>query len=116
MSDSLNMDAAQTNYSIGQDRSWEKEVVLDSAGSSVWVIIPEKTRLISVTVSFAGGAEGKVQTSTDLVDVVKNGFPVAVDWPFGYVSGNRTEVTKVVSAIRAVQRLSGTMTMTLRAQ
>lgn len=109
------MVATQTDYSIGQERSYEKEVNLNSAGNSDWIAIPERIRHISVTVSFVG-ATGKIQTTTDPVDTIRNGTPVAIDWPFGIVSTNQTNVCKPCSGIRAVQVGAGTMKITLRAQ
>ena len=110
------MNAAQTEYSIGQDRSWEYEINMDTPGNSEWVIIPEKIRLISVTISFQGGASGKMQTSTDKVDTIKTGSPVSIDWPFGEVNTNQTKVCKPCSGIRAVQINTGIVKITLRAQ
>lgn len=112
----IKMNASQTGYSIGQDRSFEIEINLTSAGNSEWIIIPEKIRFISVTVSFTGGATGKIQTTTDKVDTIRNGSPIAIDWRFGEVTNNRTEVCKPVSGLRAVQIESGTMKVTIRAQ
>lgn len=111
---SQDMNAAQVNYSIGQDRSWEKEIILKSVSNSEWVIIPEKIKIIDVTVSFTGGASGKIQTSTDLVDTVKNGSPVAIDWPFGTVNTDQSKSCKPVTAMRAVQETSGEMKLTMR--
>lgn len=110
------MQAAQTGYSLGQDRSWEFEINLSAAGFSEWVIIPEKIKGISVTASFTGGASGKVQTSTDPVAVVKTGSPIAIDWPFGEVDINMSKSCRPVSGMRAVQIGTGTMKLTLRAQ
>lgn len=110
------MQAAQTGYSIGQDRSWEFEVNLEAAGESEWIIIPEKIKIISVTVSFTGGASGKVQTTTDRVDVVVNGSPVPIDWPFGVIDVNVSKSCRPVSGMRAVQVGTGTMKLTVRAQ
>jgi hypothetical protein len=109
------MNTAQTFYSIGQDRSWEKEIILNTLGESKWIIIPEKIKVIDVTVSFSGGASGKMQTTTDLVDRIKNGSPVIIDWPFGIVNSNISKSCKPVSAMRAVQASAGIMKITMRA-
>ena len=110
------MGATQTDYSIGQERSYEYEINLDAPGNSDWIIIPERVRHISVTVTFESGATGKIQTTTDRVDTIRNGNPVAIDWPFGIVSTNQTKVCRPCSGIRAVQVGAGTMKVTLRAQ
>ena len=112
----MKMNATQTDYSIGQDRSWESELNLSAPGNSEWVIIPEKIQKISVTVSFTGGATGKIQTTTAKVDTILNGSPVVIDWPFGTVSTNQSKVCMPVSGMRAVQIGSGTMKVTMRAQ
>jgi hypothetical protein len=108
------MNAAQVDYSIGQDRSWEKQIILKAVSISDWIIIPEKIKIIDVTVSFTGGASGKIQTSTDLVDTVKNGSPVPIDWPFGTVSSDQSRSCKPVTAMRAVQEAAGEMKLTMR--
>ena len=109
------MVATQTDYSIGQERSYEAEINLNAAGNSDWIIIPERIKFISVTVSFTG-ATGKIQTTTDKVNTIINGSPVAIDWPFGTISTNQTKVCRPCSGIRAVQVGAGTMKVTLRAQ
>lgn len=110
------MNTSQTGYSIGQARSWEDEINLDSPGESEWIIIPEKINIITVTISFSAGASGKVQISTDKIDTIENGIPIAVDWPFGVVSTNQSKSCRPVAGMRAVQVGTGTMKMTLRAQ
>jgi len=110
------MNATQTDYSLGQDRAWEKKIELSSPGESEWIIIPEKVKFIPVTVSFTGGATGKMQTSTDLVYDIKTGSPVPIDWPYGLVAINQTKVCLPVAGMRAVQVGTGTMKVTMRAQ
>lgn len=110
------MNTSQTGYSIGQARSWEYEINLNSPGESEWIIIPEKINTIDVTISFTGGATGKMQTSTDKVDIIENGSPVPIDWDFGIISDNRSEGCDPVAGIRAVQIAAGTMRVSIRAQ
>jgi len=70
-----------------------------------------------VTVSFTGGATGKVQTTTDPLGTVKNGTPDPVDWSIGTVaSTTQDSLNGAVTAFRAVQESAGTMKMTARAQ
>ena len=110
------LQVAQTKYSRGEPRAWEVEINLDTSGNSDWVIIPEQISTISVTVSFEGGATGKIQTTTDLVYIIRTQIPTPIDWPFGEVNNNRIEVCDAISGLRAVQRKDGKMKITLRAQ
>lgn len=96
--------------------SFEGEITLIAPGVSDWILIPDKIQNVSITLSFTAGASGKVQTTTDEVWTVKTGVPIAVDWPFGEVGNNRTEICNPVSGIRAVQIETGTMKVTLRGQ
>lgn len=113
---SEDMNVSQTGYSIGQDRSFEKEIELSAPGNSNWINIPEKIFGISVTISFTGGASGKIQTSTDLIYTIQTGTPVPVDWPFGVVSETISKRCRPVSGMRAVQVAAGTMKVTMRGQ
>ena len=107
----------QAQILSGDERmpAWEIEVNLSAAGNSDWYLIPDKVDNISVTVSFTGGATGKVQTCTDKVDVIKNGTPVPVDWPFGLVAITTQKACWPPSGIRAVQVGAGTMKLSIRA-
>lgn len=110
------MNVAQTGYSLGEQRGWEFELTLNSPGMSDWIIIPEKINNISVTLDFSGGSSGYVQTTTNRVDTVLNGSPVAIDWPFGIINVKQSEKCKPATAIRAVQVNSGQLSMSVRSQ
>ena len=111
-----NLQVAKTEYSRGEPRAFEIEINLDAPGFSEWVIIPEQIDIISVTVSFTGGATGKMQTTTDLVYTIKTGSPTAEDWPYGEISVSVTKTCKPCSGMRAAMSGSGTMRVTIRAQ
>ena len=96
--------------------AWEHEISLIAPGNSAWVLIPDQINRIDVTLSFTGGSSGKMQTTTEKIDTIKNGLPIAIDWPFGSIDVSRSESCKPVSAIRAVQEAAGTMKVTIRAQ
>lgn len=112
----INLQVAKTEYSRGEPRKWEREIVLDTPGESEWIIIPEQVDIISITVSFTGGATGKIQTTTERVYIVKTGSPLAEDWSYGVVSVSFTKTCKPCSAIRAVMIHSGTMKITIISQ
>lgn len=110
------MDVAQVNTGYQQEVSFQKEIELTAIGISDWIIIPDQIQLISVTVSFSGGAAGKMQTTTNLVHIVKTGNPVPIDWDFGVISEARSERCKPVTAMRAEQTSPGVMSVSMRAQ
>lgn len=111
-----NMEVAQINTGYQRQVAFEKEINLTGVSVSNWIIIPDQIQKIDVTISFSGGATGKIQTSTDKVNVVKTGSPVLIDWPFGTVSENIARACKPVTAMRGVQETSGDMKLTMRTQ
>jgi len=110
------MTTSQILTGRGENRSYEHELNNSSPGNSIWVLIPDKINIISVTLSFTGGGSGKMQTSTDKVDTVKNGSPEYKNWPFGEVSASRQERCDPCTAIRLEQINAGTMKVSVRAQ
>jgi hypothetical protein len=110
------MDVCGENTGDARKVAWEKEVNLVASGNSDWILVPDEVQGLSVTLSFTGGGSGKMQSTTDKLDTVKNGSPVAVDWPLGEVSSNTQDFCLPVTAIRAVQINAGTLKMTARAQ
>ena len=100
--------------------AFEYAVTLAAISNGDWLIIPDDIKSIAVTLSFTDSAEGKVQTTTDKVETVKLGSPVAVDWTSGVVSATTSDATSPVTALRLSQTSigggSGTVKMTLRAQ
>lgn len=112
----IEMNVTQTGYSSGQERSYEQEIILDTPGSSDWIIIPERVKGITVQLIFSGGASGKIQTTAELVNSIKTGSPEPDDWPFGEVNTNQTKRCEPVSGIRVVQINAGIMQVNIRAQ
>ncbi len=110
------MREAQILHGKGEWPSFEYEILLSAAGESDWVLIPDKIRSISVTLSFTGDASGKIQTTTDGVNTVKNGSPTECDWPFGEVNSISSQVCRPVTAMRAVMSGTGTLKVSMRAQ
>jgi hypothetical protein len=111
-----NFDVSQINTGDARKVAWEKEIDLVAPGNSDWLLVPDEVQGLTVTLSFTGGGSGKVQSTTDKVDTVKTGSPVAVDWPLGEVSSSTQDFCLPVTAIRAVQINAGTLKMTARAQ
>jgi hypothetical protein len=107
---------AQSDYSIGQERAYGFTLDLEAVGFSKWVILPELSKTISVTISFSGGASGKVQHSTDQIKDIKNGNAIPIDWPWGEGSTNQSHSVRPVTALRLVQTSAGTCKLTLRSQ
>jgi len=99
-----------------QEFAWEIEVSLSSVANSDAILIPDGVGNISCTVSVAGGASAKVQTSTDALDTIINGSPVWIDWDAGAVDVNTQGACEPVTAIRLAQTVAGTSKLTLRAQ
>jgi hypothetical protein len=96
--------------------AWESEINLAAPGNSDWILIPDEVQGLSVTLSFAGGGTGKVQTTTDILNTVKSGSPIVVDWPAGEVGVTTQDFCVPVTAIRLVQVNAGTAKMTARCQ
>jgi hypothetical protein len=112
----LMMDVAPIQEGNPQSFAWEKEVDLAAGGNSDSILIPDDVKSFSVTVSFAGGGTGKVQTTTDKVATVKAGTATWVDWDLGVVAATTQDNAQPVTAVRAVQVNPGTMKLTARAQ
>ena len=84
--------------------SYEIELASLSEGNSKWVLIPDDVSFIVVTVSFADGGRGKIQTTTDITKRVKsNNDVIAVDWDLGVVDNTIQDAVKSVTAFRLVQ-------------
>lgn len=110
------MDVCGENTGDARKVAWEKEIDLAAPGNSDWLLIPDEVQGLSVTLSFSGGGSGKVQTTTDVLNTVKTGSPVTVDWPAGEVSSTTQDFCVPVTAIRLVQINAGTAKMTVRCQ
>jgi len=110
------MKVANTKEGGIKSFAFEYEVSLASVTTSDWILIPDDVKAIQMTLSVGGGGKGKVQFSTDNVDTVKTGSPIAIDWPAGEVAVNTADSAKPATAFRLNQTFAGTTKLTLRAQ
>ncbi len=101
---------------INPKNAYESEVALAAVSDSAWMLIPKDISDVSYVLSVAGGGKGKVQVTTDSVNTVKTGSPVAIDWPAGEVSVNTSDSSVPVTAVRLSQTFAGTTKLTIRAQ
>jgi len=110
-------DPAPTNYSLGQGRSWEKEIILVSPGVSQWAFVPELINGVQCTIIPSGGATGAVETTTDLIDSIRNRLETADEWPWGVVNSKQSHSVRPPSAIRLKMVGAGTsLKLTMRGQ
>jgi len=106
----------------GQGRvAFEAECELASIANGPWILVPDEIQHIAVTFVNTDTAGGKVQTTINIVDDVKNDSGViAVDWDLGEVTEIVQDVCVPVTAIRLVQTTlgggSGTTKIFVRAQ
>ena len=97
----------------GNDRyKYEKEVTLAAAGVSDWIKVPAEAGKPVVTFS-SDGAEGLVQTCSDIKDTIEGGTPIPVDWDTGAVTTTKGEVFEPVAAIRLKQNDAGATKLTI---
>lgn len=96
--------------------AWEAGESLDGLGNSPWFLVPKGVTwlIFTITSSTVGQWEGKVQTSTDTVNTVKEGNAEGLDWPDGSVHKTTRNVSLAPSAFRLVVA-SGNVKMTVRA-
>lgn len=94
--------------------NYEYEINLNSASTSDWVLIPFGVEKLSCTLSVSGGASAKVQASTDNVQTIKSGTPIAIDWSLGVVSVTTQDAVEKITAIRLVQTQNGSSKLTIR--
>ena len=80
------------------------------------IIIPEKICSIQATIIPTNGAAGLVETTTDLVSVIRDGSATPDSWPWGVVSEIQSHTCKPPSGIRLNQTLPGNLKLTLRGQ
>lgn len=109
------MSLAPLNKGDQQVQAWEIEDNLVAAGNGDWILVPDDVSNISVTLSFSG-ATGRVETTTDKIDTVENGTPVAVAWSAGTVGSTTQDAMVPCTAFRVVQVGAGTVKLTARAQ
>ena len=94
--------------------SYEYTIELSATENSSWILVPPCIARLSITISFSGGGTGNVEFTTDSVDTVKFGTPVAVTWDFGTVSVTTQDACDPPTALRLVQVASGTSKLTVK--
>lgn len=112
----IEMQVAQILTGTGDLRAWEYEINLDSDTEFEILLIPDKINIVTLSVSFSGGAGVKIYNSTDRISEVKLGSPVFIEWPFGTVLDNGVYACLPTSAIKIEQIGSGTVKVSVRAQ
>ena len=96
--------------------SFEISADLSKIDHTDWFIVPAGVRSLTVTVTPSNGASAIVQTTTDLVNNIKDDdFEVSyTDWVAGEVSNIYCDVTNNrVNAIRCVQLSEGNVRFTV---
>lgn len=111
----IEMTVSGAKLGIACVRAYEATVLLTSATSSGWVLIPSCVQTITVTVE-PTGTTAKVQATTDTVSSVKDNTAVGIDWSLGDVSVAKQDSAIPVTAFRLVQNGAGSSKMTMRAQ
>ena len=75
-------------------RAYECIDIVREVGPGKSILIPNDVKNVSVTISFSGGAQGKIQTSTDTISDIETGVSdVWIDAPFGIVTVNTAAAT-----------------------
>jgi len=97
----------EMNLVTGSHRhfAYEAEISLSGAGSSDWILVPRNNKIdtLTITLSVTNGGQGKIQTTTSLLDTVKNGTPIVIDWPSGTVTADTADTANPPTAFRLVQ-------------
>ena len=91
------------------EKAWFHEEELSSPGNGAWILKPNGTSGMGVTLSISSGS-GKVQATTDSIDKVINDTAEGVDWDLGTVSGTVQDTAIQLTAVRQVN-ISGTTTI-----
>ena len=112
------MQIAPIKHSNPRNVAYEYDETLIAPGNGKAILIPDSIRWFSTTMTFTLGASGKIQWTTDLISVVKSG--AGITWQdswWGEADETYMDMyIPIVSAIRIVQILAGTMKVTMRAQ
>ena len=109
------MQVVPTKDGVNRSFAFEFEQSLESAGNGSWIVVSDGVQSVSVTV-LPVGCTVKVQTTTDLINTVKNGTPTPVDWDAGEVSSVSTDVFWPITALRLVQIGAGSSKLKVRSQ
>lgn len=110
------MDVADVKDGGLKSFAFEYEENLSSPGNGESLLIPDDIASIVVTVSFSGGASGRVEATSDKLQTVKDDLSKWVSWVSGDVSITTQDVAYPPTSLRMVQLSAGTMKMTVRAQ
>ncbi len=112
-----NMNLAPTKDGGEKGFAFEAEDNLATVTDGTTIMIPDDVQNINVDVGVAGGASAKVQYTNSTVSIVKAGSAeVWKDWSAGPVAITTDDVFYPCTAIRLVQTIAGTCTLTVRAQ
>ena len=101
------------DYGGREVQAWEisehNEQALTMDGYGDWIIVPDASNVITVTLEVFGDCWGKVQTTTDrLSNLVKFGIPmIAVDWPAGELEADDTPYTDFTMPVTAFRMVMG---------
>lgn len=106
--DTMTQQRASINDEADQ-KSWYYEETLASPGNGKWILKPNGTDGMGVTLVISSGV-GKVQATTDSIDNIIAGTETAVDWDLGTVSGTTQDSCIQLTAVRQVN-ISGTTTL-----
>lgn len=90
------------------DPAFEYSETLRALGNTKKILIPMTCNTVSVSLSFTGGAKGKVQACIDLLDNIRAGTETWVDWPDGEISTAMQATCNPPASIRAVMTDAGT--------
>jgi len=101
------------DYGGREVQAWEisemnaQELTMDGFGD--WIIVPDASNVITVTLEVFGDCWGKVQTTTDrLSNLVLFEIPmIAVDWPAGELEEADTPYTDFTMPVTAFRMVMG---------
>ena len=111
--DAMTQQRASINDEQDQ-KSWYYQETLTSPGNGKWILKPNGTDGIGVTLVISSGV-GKVQATTDSIDNIIADTATAVDWDLGTVSGTNQDSCVQLTAVRQVN-ISGTTIIKVVAQ
>ena len=111
------MTVAQTELATGQTFSFEANEILNAAGDSSSILIPQLVANVIVTVEASGGATACVYSTTDPVAIVKVGTGITwLAWHNGAVSAATASAFFPVTAVKMTQTGAGASKISIRAQ
>ncbi len=96
-------------------QSYEFAEELSTPGGGKWVLLPTSIRQAGVTLSFESGGSGYIEATTEPIDVLRTGSPIAEAWPAGTVNATTQHILICASAVRQVN-VGGKSRMSIRTQ